>query len=259
VLGKGIQGPSKHCLPAEQTTRCHGRWRLPGKFFEFPLKLGATSLHRRIAIDFVLQEAKSGVISLEEDPQTFESVVKFLYTSDYSNSLDPTTTTTAGIASTNFGTTSQDLIVHTGVYISAEKWDIPALKKLAAKKFEDALPLEGKTSSFAESLCLMFEETPENDRLLKHVALKFAGNNYKELISMGEFRAMCKKNGEVAIEVLTAVAAASSSLSLPDMCPDCLKTDDIEINARNTWQKHGTFCCENCGCKFKGNLTHFRR
>jgi hypothetical protein len=104
----------------------------------------------------------------------------------------------------------------------------------------------------------MFEETPENDRLLKNVALKFAGINYKELISMGEFRAMCKKNGEVAIEVLTAVAAASSSLSLPDVCPEFRKTVNIAINARNDWQKHGTFCCENCGSKFNGDLTHFR-
>jgi hypothetical protein len=224
VPGKGLQDPSKHCLPAEQATRCHGRRRFPGKFFEFPLKFGATFLHHRIAVNFVLQEAKSGVISLEEeDPQIFERVVKFMYTSDYSNSLDSATTATAVTASTNSGTVPRDLIVHTRVYISAEKWDIPALKNLAAKKFEDALLLEGETSSFAESLRLMFEETPENDRLLKDVALKFAGNNYKELISMGEFKAMCKKNGEVAIEVLTAVAtaAAASSLSLSFYCP-CL-------------------------------------
>jgi hypothetical protein len=196
------------------------------------------------------------VINLEEeDPEIFERVVKFIYTSDYSDSPGSATTTITRTASTKSGTASQALIVNTKVYISADKWDIPALKKLAANKFEDALPKEGKSSSFAMSLRLMFEETPESDRLLKDVALKFAGKHCKELISMKEFAAMCKKNGEIAVEVLTAAAIPPPSLSLPEKCPGCRVNDAIQLNTKNTWSTYGAFYCCSCKHSFNEDLT----
>ena len=85
----------------------------------------------------------------EEDSEIFERVVKFMYTSDYNDCPGSATTKITRTASTKSGTASQALIVNTKVYISADKWDIPALKKLAANKFEDALPKEGKSSTFA--------------------------------------------------------------------------------------------------------------
>jgi hypothetical protein len=191
----------------------------------------------------------------EEDPEIFERVVKFMYTSDYNDSPGSETTTITRTASTKSGTTSQALIVNTKVYVSADKWDIPALKKLAANKFEDALPKEGKSSTFAMSLRLMFEETPESDRLLKDIALKFAGKHCKELISMTEFAAMCKKNGEIAVEVLTAAAIPPPSVSLPDKCPGCRQTGGIRSNSRNNWSLCGAFYCETCNHGFREDLT----
>jgi hypothetical protein len=196
------------------------------------------------------------VINLEEeDPEIFERVVKFMYTSDYNDSLGSAITKVTRTASTKSGTASQALIVNTKVYISAEKWDIPALKKLAVKKFEDALPKKGKLSSFAESLRLMFEETPESDRLLKNVALKFAGKHCKELISMKEFAAMCKKNGEIAVEVLTAAVIPPPSLCLPHKCPCCGQTDRIRSNPKIIWAAYGFFNCDNCNHAFNKDLS----
>jgi hypothetical protein len=71
--------------------------------------------------------------------------------------------------------------------VLAEKYDVSALKILSSQKFKAALPLNGVSDSFVISLELMFTETPENDRLLKDLALGFVGNNYRRLANREDF------------------------------------------------------------------------
>lgn len=106
----------------------------------------------------------------------------------------------------------QRLIVNTKIYICAEKWDIPKLKTLSAKKFKAHLAREGNSSSFSSSLGLMYEETPENDRLLKDVAIKYAADNYPMLVKLGEFGKLCRERGNIAFEILQAIPAQGSSV-----------------------------------------------
>ena len=54
---------------------------------------------------------------------------------------------------------------------------IPSLKELSMIKYKESLPSGWNSASFVASLKLMYELTPESDRLLKDVAIKAAGEN----------------------------------------------------------------------------------
>jgi hypothetical protein len=100
--------------------------------------------------------------------------------------------------------TSQELLIHTAVYLIAEEKDIPALKELAKKKYAEALPNGWNSKAFCTSLRFIYEETPESDRLLWNVAISFAGQKAKELIDREEFVELWKEKGEIGLEVFRA-------------------------------------------------------
>ncbi|CZR56335.1 uncharacterized protein PAC_06223 [Phialocephala subalpina] len=88
-------------------------------------------------VDGKFLEASTGVIELvDDDPEVVKQVINYLYKgnySDYSGSMNEETKKSAA------------LVMNTKVYISADKWDIPALNAPAAKKHETALALWGLT------------------------------------------------------------------------------------------------------------------
>ena len=81
---------------------------------------------------------------------------------------------------------------------------IPTLKELATQKYEAILEDEWNSESFSESLLLMFDETPDTDRMLKDVAIKCAGEKSRELADRGEFAALFKERGEIGFEIFKA-------------------------------------------------------
>ncbi|TVY40304.1 hypothetical protein LOCC1_G005411 [Lachnellula occidentalis] len=157
-------------------------------------------------MDGNFQEAQTGTISLfHDDPQAIEKLVDFLYKSEYSYDVKqlpkpsfPSTTATE--------TASNETLLHTKVYVLAEKYDVPALKTLASQHFKTCLPRNVLTNAFVESLEIIFTQTPETDRLLKDIALEFVGKNYRRLSNIAEFIDLCKQNGDVAGEVIRTIS-----------------------------------------------------
>lgn len=76
-----------------------------------------------------------------------------------------------------------------------------------------------------------------------------------ELISMKEFVEMCKKYGQIAVEVLTTAVPPHLSLSLPNKCPSCGQTDHIRSNPKIIWASCGVFMCDSCQCIFNEDLS----
>jgi hypothetical protein len=107
--------------------------------------------------------------------------------------------------------TSQELLVHTAVYIIAEEKVIPALKQLATDKFEQALPTGWNSTEFCTSLRKIYDETPENDHLLWDVAIQWAGKKAKELMDRGEFVELWKEKGEIGLGVFRAFLSSQTS------------------------------------------------
>lgn len=78
---------------------------------------------------------------------------------------------------------SDALLSNVLVYILAEKYEIPTLKMLAARKYEKVMPLEWDNvyGSFIASLSLMYAQTPATDRVLKDIAVAFVHTKAGEL------------------------------------------------------------------------------
>lgn len=163
------------------------------------------------------QEGVTGIINLEDDePQIVSKMIDFLYTAKYAD--DPQT----------------DLLMQSvKIYVIGEKYDIPTLKHYAKWKFDDAMSSKWNAKSFAAALKLMYEETPDKDRLLKDMAIEVAGYRMKELLATEDFAAVCQEKGQIAFEMLKvteefaavdfASPVTSGPLASPKACPQCRK------------------------------------
>lgn len=164
-----------------------------GKYSDLTIKCkggGKWKVHRAIVclqskpFAAALDSPLAGTLDLgDEECDVVDCLVHFLYSADYSvhrRAIDPMDISddTPLIQDMNF-TYNPGLLLHTKVYIVAEKYDVLSLKELAASKFSAALLREGKTSLFADSLKLLYNKVPESDMFLKDIAMKFAGANYK--------------------------------------------------------------------------------
>jgi len=151
-------------------------------------------------------EAVTGEINfIDDEPEIIEKEIKFLYERDYcdGSSLDVKEDSKAindqkTASAFNFANTSNDsvernalsepLITKTKLYITADKYDIPALKELANIKYVAAVSVHWNSPSFTASIELIYKETPESDHLLKDVAISAAASHINELIRSGRIR-----------------------------------------------------------------------
>ncbi|TVY90574.1 hypothetical protein LAWI1_G002952 [Lachnellula willkommii] len=206
------------------------------------------------AMDGKFKEGTSKEIDLEDDqPDIVEKMLLYMYTSDYSDGIQPTTadstettTTPAKDSSRKKGNkairfvpsstpdpppgptqfSADALLTNARVFVIADKYDIQGLKQLATKKYETAVPNAWNCAEFVGSLKLLYEETLESDRVLKDVAVKTAGKHVNDLVDRGEFAALCKVNGELGFDILKAsltaktLPAKNCGPSTPS-CPTC--------------------------------------
>jgi hypothetical protein len=137
-------------------------------------------------------------------------MIHYLYTGDYSDQPDSDDNAsqlasilnndenTEGFAPEDLG----PLLLNARVYAIAELYNIPGLKTLATEKYGEAIKENWNGTSFVASLKLIYDTTPESDRLLKDIALNTAGKNAQALCDRGEFVALCKEYGEISYHVL---------------------------------------------------------
>ncbi|KAI9047406.1 hypothetical protein LZ554_008850 [Drepanopeziza brunnea f. sp. 'monogermtubi'] len=199
---------------------CHGK--------EFVVHRAVVCLQSKplaAAIDGKFKEAITGQIDLEgNEPAVVEAMLKFMYTSDYPDGRESDrghTKPPPPRVGATAPETGHSLLFNTKVYLIGEQLDVQPLKELAKKKFEEIIGDQWNSASFVASLKLLYEGTPEKDRLLKDVATKTAWLNAKQLCDRGEFVALCKENGEIAFDVLRAAVTET---------PDCFDCYSSKIN-----------------------------
>lgn len=220
----------------------------------------------------ISQEGISGVAKFpENDPIVMEKMIQYMYLGDYSDGRGNSSAAVAVAESSSGSARSRketkrveelgrkvetddgpDYItkwpadwlgapfLNAQVYAIAEQYDIPSLKQLAKSKYAEVVITEWNSASFVASLQLMYELTPESDRLLKEVALKTAGEHSKELVDRGEFVQLCKDHGEIAVDVLKASLIEGAK---DTACPSCHRTDYVSPkgNVRGL-----QYYCTNC-------------
>jgi len=146
-------------------------------------------------VDGAWLEGINGEIKLVDDePEIVDRMIKFMYEEDYCDGSNTTEDGDQGAA--------KPLVLSTKLYIIADKYDVPALKELAKRKYETAVSHRWDLTSFITSLELMYNHTPESDRLLKDVAIRAGTDHLIKLVNRSEFACLCKKNGEVGLDLL---------------------------------------------------------
>lgn len=94
---------------------------------------------------------------------------------------------------------SEPLITLVKLYTLADKYDVPALKKLSTTKFQDNLLWEWENGSFTSSIRLLYDETLEDDRMLKDAIMAFAGLKVATLMDREDFVGLIKERGEIGV------------------------------------------------------------
>jgi hypothetical protein len=104
--------------------------------------------------------------------------------------------------------------MNTKLYIAGEVYDIPKLKVLAAKKYQDKASKDWSVAKLLSSLDHMYQHTREEDRFLKKVAIHATTYHVDELLLSQLFSALCRKYGEIGFEVLKVAQRNSSPPSV---------------------------------------------
>ncbi|PVH79551.1 hypothetical protein DL98DRAFT_216253 [Cadophora sp. DSE1049] len=257
----------------------------PGKYSDLLIKCKGKEfrVHRAVvclqskpladAIDGRFKEATTGEIDLDgNELDIVECMLQFMYNRDYSDGRDNDVGTTpstslsvsvntqgapssnSSLPSSGFTPTAKSLsevkgalLTNTKVYIIGDQLQVPELKTLSMKKYEEVVSAGWNSASFVASLKLLYEETMENDRLLKDVVIKTAGEHVKDLCDRGEFVTLCKEKGEIAFDVLKASLTAEPSVTA---CPFCLQLTNVSHSPPSQYQYYGRFYCSCCGRHF---------
>lgn len=103
------------------------------------------------------------------------------------------------------------LLINAKVYIIAEKYDIQALKELACAKYKEVWQKSWNSAHFTESASLVYENTVEEDKMLRDVIVKAASDNIKALLDRGEFVELLKSYGDFATDILKNVVCNPDS------------------------------------------------
>jgi hypothetical protein len=107
-------------------------------------------------------------------------------------------------------TLASPLLTHAKVYVMAEKYDVPALKALSKEKYEAAVSTAWNDFIFTKSLKLIYDETPDSDRVMRDIAAKAAASHLAQLLERGEFLGLCKTNGEIGVDILKASLSSTA-------------------------------------------------
>lgn len=130
-------------------------------------------------------------------------MIKFFYTQDYDDGAP---------------------LTNVQLYIMSDKYDIQPLKVFAAKKYEEIIPGEWNTPSFAASLKLLYDQTLDSDRMMKDMAIKLAGHHATKAADPTEFMALCTERSDIAYDVLKFAMDAMYTMkseSEVKPCPSC--------------------------------------
>jgi hypothetical protein len=92
-------------------------------------------------------------------------------------------------------------------------------------------------------LKIIFERTPESDRLLRDVAIVYAGKKARELMCRNDFVRLCKENAEICLAMFReslSVSSAAAQVALTPLrgtCPqgDLLQGNYVAVKQQTQW------------------------
>ncbi|KAK5701415.1 hypothetical protein LTR17_022608 [Elasticomyces elasticus] len=143
------------------------------------------------ACEGAFKEAEEGLITLQEDdPRVVEAMLQFIYTLDFDDSCHDVDEMPA-------------IVFNVYVHIAADKYDIPALRKLTASKFHACALTKWDTAGFAEAAALVFNAGIAVEESLRETVVSVATKKAKQLLNQDEagvsFRAVASATPALAV------------------------------------------------------------
>jgi hypothetical protein len=148
----------------------------------------------------------TGEIKLDHDgPEAVHKMISFFYTQTYT--LDDTA--------------SEPLLSHTRIYITADKYDVPLLKRLARENYKKVTleKFDENLFLFMDSLRMIYDETPESDKGLRDVAIKAARDNLGDLMETEAFIELLKENPDISVDILKVASQPALETGQPAAPP----------------------------------------
>lgn len=99
----------------------------------------------------------------------------------------------------------KSLLINVKAHVIADKNDIAALKNRAAEKYAEVVGRLWDTPSFPASVKLLYDNTPQSDRLLRDVVAESAKRHIMTLIKKEDFEKVMVSHGDLAVDVLKSV------------------------------------------------------
>jgi len=238
----------------------------------------------------------SRVKSTDSDPDAVKLMVHFFYHLDYCADIilaAPVSSTSSSTPSrpTHFSTngkkslnsskasltapasarpvsqsTDGNMVMHAKVFAAVVKYQVSALKILAASKFAQAVKANANHASFAEAIHISYTTTPEEVIELRDVIVR-ALTAHEELLEKEEVEAVVRIINGFAYELLKrdrsarTTSATAKGDSEPGACSGCggLRSLDTMSDARDCgrwfWPCSCLTACMNCGRAIRGTST----
>ncbi len=161
-------------------------------------------------------------------------------------------TTTPSSDGRNSNTNDRDggaggpLIINAKVYIIADKYDIPALKGVAVRMYKDAVIDRWNSPSFPASARLVYDNTAVEKDKLRGTIVEVALENLVGLTSREDFLALLQKNGEMAKDIIVALARKGIRSIIGDEAGKCTVCDGPTVTLRPL-QEHVCASCREAG------------
>ncbi|EME45280.1 hypothetical protein DOTSEDRAFT_128282 [Dothistroma septosporum NZE10] len=189
-----------------------------------------------------MTQESDGIISLPDDnPAVVRQMLKYLYTADYEDD----TTFVPGDTPEAVPALLFNVYVHT----IAEKYDIPALTKLAEAKFSQRADTEWSTSGFADAIAEMYDTAPESKGVLQEKALELSTTHAKELYTEGDsrFKEVAATLSPFTSELFgRCMILGSRGSPSHGSCPSCA------IPLHMSFDKSSHYDCPCCRANFSG-------
>ncbi|KAK5707670.1 hypothetical protein LTR97_000208 [Elasticomyces elasticus] len=141
------------------------------------------------ACDGTFKEAEEGVITLQDDePFAVQCMLHFLYFATYSDDYhwidagpdydDENVSEDVAELSEGEGVIEQlpPMLINVHVYVLADKYDIPHLGKIAARKFEERASNNPFSEDFAKAAVMVYTAAVDRDRELRTIVVSVAND-----------------------------------------------------------------------------------
>ncbi|KAI1042124.1 hypothetical protein LB505_007255, partial [Fusarium chuoi] len=166
---------------SDAVIKCGGRC-----FAVHSLVLFCHSGYFKKQLDGPWKESSERVIEIMDfDPAVVRAMTLFLYCFDYESPAD-----------------SSAMIFHAKVYQIADKYNIEALKRLAATKYSTSIDAGWEMDCFPDAIELAYTTTPPGDQILRKIAVKVVIKRIGALMNQDVFCKTLSVNPDLAADLI---------------------------------------------------------